>query len=111
MNFNESRYSLFLNIINGSTHQVMEAFEKDNISTELILNKFEWTPLHAAAFKGNIQLVEYLLSKGANKGALNISGYTPQMLAEMNGFHELTRILGKDLGNDGIIIEVETFHV
>lgn len=76
-----------------------------------MLNKFEWTPLHAAAFKGNIQLVEYLLSKGANKEATNTSGYTPQMLADMNGHHELKRLLGKGLEQEEFVMEIEPFSV
>lgn len=108
MNFNESRYSLFLNIINGVTQKAMEILEKPKFDIEIYLNKFEWTPLHAAAYKGNIQLVEYLLSKGANKEAINKSGYTPTMLAEMNGHHEVVNILGGKQQNQ-IFIEVNSY--
>ena len=108
MNFNESRYSLFLNIVNGATHKAMDLFEKEKMDTEVFLNKFEWTPLHTAAFKGNIQLVEYLLSKGARKEAVNKSGYTPHMLAAMNGHHDVKELLG-NIEVEQQFIEVESY--
>lgn len=112
MSFNESRYSLFLNIINGSTHAVMEIFENQKLGLEILLNKFDWTPLHTAAYKGNIQLVEYLLSKGANLEAINKSGYTPQMLAAMNGHHEIDRLLSLKIdAKKEKFIEVKSYLV
>lgn len=108
MNFNENRYSLFLNIRNGATHKAIEAFEQ-GADIEIKLNKFQWTPLHTAAYQGNLQLVEYLLRKGADREAANSSGLTPGMLAEMNGHHEISRMLGEGAKEEFEVIEVEAF--
>ena len=40
-----------------------------------------WQPLHYAAFGGSVDIVRYLLDKGAEKNALAPNSYTPLMLA------------------------------
>ncbi|CAB0033789.1 unnamed protein product [Trichogramma brassicae] len=49
-------------------HQIVEVDARDNEG---------WTPLHAAIFNGNINLVEVLLRRGANPNLADKSGYTP----------------------------------
>jgi uncharacterized protein len=44
-----------------------------------------WTPLHYAAFENRTAVINYLLTKDANKDALAPNGYTALMLAARNG--------------------------
>lgn len=74
-------YSLFLNIINEKNEEVINTLEAHEIDIHVQLNKYGWTPLHAAAFKGNIALVRYLMEKGADKDYENSSGMSAKMLA------------------------------
>jgi len=62
-----------------------------NVNSEL--NNFQWRPLHLAAFKGNMELVQYLLLEGADVNATNGSGFTPLMLAQNKNHTEVAQIL------------------
>ena len=77
-----SKYSIFLSINEGKTDNIINYFQNNNIDINLPLNSFNWTPLHTAAYRGNIQLVEYLLKRGANMKIPNSSGLTAINLAE-----------------------------
>ena len=79
---NSTKYSLFLSINEGKTDNIINYFQNNNIDVNLPLNHFNWTPLHTAAYLGNLQLVEYLLKKGANIRTPNSSGMTALNLAE-----------------------------
>lgn len=50
-------YALFIKISNGDTSYVQSLFDKSNIDPNIILNNFNWTPLHIAAYKGHKELV------------------------------------------------------
>lgn len=93
MSFNESRYELFLKLLNDKSDEVKNIFESENIDIEIFLNKFNWTPLQVAAFRGNQTLVDYFLRKGANRDHRNISGYTAKMLAENGGFENVSNFI------------------
>jgi len=43
---------------------------------------YGWTPLHTAAFKGNLQIVKLLIESGLDKNARTIDGKTPYLLAK-----------------------------
>ena len=74
-------YQLFVNIIKKNTEVVIEKIENDKKMVNMNLNKFQWTPLHCAAYTGNQQLVDYLLVNGANIDLRNENGLTASMLA------------------------------
>lgn len=55
-----------------------------------------YTPLHYAVMKGNLNAVQALLQKGANRDAASISGSTPRNLSARAHFfnREIFRALG-----------------
>ena len=93
MPFDNLVYALFLNIINSKTDEVIATLEEHSIDIHTKLNKYGWTSLHAAAFKGNITLVKYLIQKGANKDSQNLSGMSARMLAVEAGHAEVVDIM------------------
>jgi ankyrin repeat protein len=56
-------------------------------------NSMKVTPLHSAAASSNAELVQLLVSSGANVHARQMSGYTPLHSASNNGNKEIIRIL------------------
>jgi ankyrin repeat protein len=51
-----------------------------------------WTPLHAAAYIGSNDIIEFLVEKGANLGAQNGCGQTPMSLADASNAKGLVAI-------------------
>jgi len=90
MNFNAYKYELFLKLSNSKSDEVKHQFDTQEIDVDIHLNNFRWTPLQLAAYKGNMDLVNYFLNKGANKDYRNASGFNAQMLAESKGFQEVS---------------------
>lgn len=52
-----------------------------------------WTPLHYASAKGQLEVAEFLLSKGALVDSLNLGGTTPLMMAVQSGNINLVKLL------------------
>ena len=102
MNFNAYTYELFLKLNNSQSEEVKAQFEAEPIEIDIPLNKFKWSPLQLAAYKGNMDLVKYFLNKGAKKDYRNSSGFTAQMLAESKGFHEVSGFIDRFM-----VVEVE----
>ena len=61
-----------------------------------IADREGYTPLHYAVMKGNLNAVQALLQKGANRDAASISGSTPRNLSARAHFfnREIFRALG-----------------
>jgi ankyrin repeat protein len=97
MPFDSLIYSLFLKIINAENDEVIATLEGYDIDVHACLNKYGWTPLHAAAYKGNTTLVKYLLEKGADKDRHNCSGMSPKMLATEAGHTEVIQLMERDV--------------
>ncbi len=57
------------------------------------VRKPDWTPLHYAAFEGRVEMIRYLLDKGAEKDAIAPNGHTALMLAARGGHVEAARVL------------------
>lgn len=93
MSFNENKYHLFLKLNSDSNSEVKDLFETNHFDIEISLNRFHWTPLQIAAYRGNEDLVLYFLQRGANKDHRNISGFTAQMLAESKGFTHISELI------------------
>lgn len=56
-------------------------------------NRDGWTPLHYAAFIGNLSLIERFTKLGIGINAATANGLTPLILAAMNGHEEAVRLL------------------
>mgnify|MGYP000932345771 CR=1 FL=1 len=93
--FDSLIYGLFLNIINSQNDEAIKTLEEQGLNIDVKLNKYGWTPLHAAAYKGNTDLVKYLLDKGADKERLNNSGATPKQLATDAGHSDIVELMDK----------------
>jgi len=55
--------------------------------------KYGWRPLHFAANNGHVDVVRFLLEKGANVNAQDHRGRTPLHLAALDGHVDVVRFL------------------
>lgn len=54
----------------------------------------KWTPLHHVSwFSGNVECAKYLIEKGANVNAKTNAAQTPLMIAALQGFDDIVRLL------------------
>ena len=53
----------------------------------------DWTPLHYAAFRGDLKLVEFLIEHGASPTALTRDFKRPDQIALANGYGEIVTYL------------------
>ena len=101
MNFNAFKYELFLKVLKGlNTDEIKTQFETEQIDIDIPLNKFQWSPLQIAAYRGNMVLVDYFLSRGANKEYRNEGGYTAEMLARNQGHQNVSDFIGEFVSRD-----------
>lgn len=78
----------------GDLKNVKDAIEKQGLSAnyvEATVNKR--TPLHWAADYGQVEVIEYLLSKGANIEAKDNFGITPLLAAVYEGHANAVKVL------------------
>ena len=66
-----------------------------------------WTPLHLAAYKGQNEIVELLIAKGANVNAKNDIGETPLDFAIQLKSTEIADLLRKHGGKTGEELKAE----
>jgi Ankyrin repeats (3 copies) len=72
--------NIFTACIDGALERVRELVYNDK---RLIDDKLSngWTPLHAASFKGELAIVKFLVSKGADMKTSTEYGVTPLRIA------------------------------
>lgn len=58
------------------------------------------TPLRAAAYEGNVQIVQFLVAHGANVDAANKHGHTSLMIASYRGNKNVVQFLVDEGGAD-----------
>ena len=62
------------------------------------------TPLHIAAYRGEVEIAEYLLTQGADPEIVNVDGLTPLATAEYVRHPLMVTILGQAMGtNAGLL--------
>ena len=54
------------------------------------------SPVAAAAIRGNVEVVEFLVSRGVDLSARDKAGKTAQDLAEEAGYNDIAKILNTD---------------
>ena len=62
------------------------------------------TPLHIAAFRGEVEIAEYLLSEGADTTITNIDGLTALQTAEYVRHAMMVIVLGQASGIDSVVL-------
>jgi len=80
---------LMIASINGDMPVVKSLVEQRQAQ----INHIGWTPLHYAASKGQIEVAEYLIVKGAIIDSPSQSNTTPLMMAVISGNESLIKLL------------------
>lgn len=95
-------YALLSNsVLGGDILGAAERGELDSVRALLesdpqllnVIDQGGYTPLHKAAYNGHVEIVEYLISKGADLNALSNSGSTPLHGAAFHGHPDAVRAL------------------
>ncbi|GAU87169.1 hypothetical protein RvY_00061 [Ramazzottius varieornatus] len=58
------------------------------------------TVMHVAAYKNDLELIDWLLNEGSEIDARNRAGVTPMMVAVHHGYFDLVRLLASKEGSD-----------
>jgi ankyrin repeat protein len=87
-----TKVSLHNEIESGATTKIKGLLDKN---PDLVTQKDDKdnTPLHTAARKGNREIAELLITKGADLNAQNSYGYTPLHIAALGGEKEIVALL------------------
>ncbi|KAL4488616.1 hypothetical protein ABPG73_020315 [Tetrahymena malaccensis] len=93
MNIDEIKYGLFVSIVEDQNQRFINLFERENVDIDTYLNKYNWTALQTAAYTGNLEIVNYLLSKGADLTITNKRGMSAMDMAMQSGHLHLIDLL------------------
>lgn len=91
----------------GSAEQLAAMLDGSNVTMR---NRFGWTPLHHAAFAGNVDTARLLLDRGADVNARAKSRFlnTPLLVATLTGQVEVAKLL-LDRGADVLVRQAKGF--
>lgn len=93
MSFNKAAYDVFLKVKNGSVQETIEYLSDLRWDVSQAVNRLGWTVLHVASYRGNLELVQFLVAMGSDINAENSSSYTPRQLAEYKGHENVVEFL------------------
>mmetsp|Transcript_11468 Transcript_11468/g.13598 ORF Transcript_11468/g.13598 Transcript_11468/m.13598 type:complete len:164 (-) Transcript_11468:74-565(-) len=85
---------IFKAVDDGDLDGVVECLKEDPKNRDL-RNKDGWTPLHAAAYNGELQIMEALLKAGAKVNDKDHDGDTPVHYASAQGNIDCIRLLAR----------------
>lgn len=92
-NMDPKHVELFAAVDKGDRDAVKRLVEEENVSID-ISDENDMSPLLQASYKGHTEIVELLLSKGADVNlTCHTNFYTPLMMAAISGKLETARIL------------------
>ncbi|XP_024869085.1 uncharacterized protein LOC112452879, partial [Temnothorax curvispinosus] len=77
----------------------LEFFISKGLSIKFINNEvdaYNWTLLHYAASKGQLEVAKYLIAQGADVNAKTVNGLTPMHIAAKHGYKDFIQILLKN---------------
>jgi hypothetical protein len=90
-----------------SDERLLEAADEGDMATVVRLirrgadvkakDKWQWTPLHMAAYGNSPKIAEILILHGADLAARTVDGETPLILAEKNGHKEVVDVLSEEV--------------
>ena len=83
-------------VLSGNIAKV-KAFLDKNPQTlnekDTIMGLYDWTPLHIAAQRGNLEIAQLLIDRGAKINEVTSDGQTPLHLAAMGGYTKVADLL------------------
>ncbi|XP_011494263.1 PREDICTED: G patch domain and ankyrin repeat-containing protein 1 homolog [Ceratosolen solmsi marchali] len=82
--------TLFKAIESGDFNFISKHFSSKNVN---ISDQFGWTPLMAAAYSGDVRIVEFLLKLNANAKAIDKSGFTAVDLAGKKNYFDIVNLI------------------
>lgn len=83
-------------VLSGKIDRVKACLNKDPQSVNqkgIIYGLYDWTPLHVAADRGNLEIVRLLINSGADINVRNSDGRTPLHLAAKGGYVKIAEML------------------
>ncbi len=84
---------LHMAIIKNDLNILASLLYDERIDINKTCSDLNWTPLHLAAYHGNLSLIQFLLKKGCRYGELDIDGRMPMDVAWRAGHSECSRLL------------------
>ncbi|EAU93205.1 hypothetical protein CC1G_10273 [Coprinopsis cinerea okayama7 len=80
-------------VLNGDLSLLQDLLNKDPTLNLDAPDEYGYTPLHLAADRGHVEIVKFLLSKGANPTLKDPDEFTPLELAQVSGNEEIVAAL------------------
>lgn len=97
---NDKRIDVDLSNKNGETPLMIASIQGNLPLVQRLVHKnhaaidhIAWTPLHYACARGNLSVVEFLLSEGAIVDSRSLNDTTPLMMAVQSGNEQVVKLL------------------